>query len=622
LPPPLSPLLDKLDPLLQRALSNPAGRSQVIVRARDAQSLPTVRLLIQLAGGVLGRQLSIINAQVATVSNASLATLTNSTYIQRIALDRATIATLQLTGATVGATLARQVYGYDGTGITVAVIDSGVTPWHDDLANASGSQRVDRFVDFVNGQSAAYDDYGHGTHVTGIIAGNGFDSSGALSGIAPAAHVVELKVLDGTGGGRISNVIAAFGYVLANKDVQHIRVVNVSLGATVYESYNFDFLTLAAKRVVDAGVVVVAAAGNNGISAGTPNYGSITSPGNAPWVLTVGASSHMGTADRADDTVAPFSSRGPTAVDYAAKPDLVAPGVGTESLSAPDSFLYRSRSQYLVSGTVPTPWLPYLSLSGTSQATPVVTGTVALMLQADPALTPNAVKAILQYTAQPYSDYDAMTQGVGFLNAKGAIELARSFAAPFDPQPSDSEWSQQLIWGNHRVWGGYLTPDANAWSTQVEWGDTRTSGGNDIAWGLEWSPDAFGSGGTWVPWSVHCLDFTCSSADWGQSENVVWGSSCGGADCQSGSTPPVFNDVDSLFASGTDSLTLVWGTIDPQTGATLEDTIVWGTMNGQTIVWGTTSGQTIVWGTTNGQTIVWGTTGCDDPSCEPVIWNQ
>ena len=80
--------------------------------------------------------------------------------------------------------------------------------------------------------------------------------------------------------------------------------------------------------------------------------------------------------------------------------------------------------------------------------------------------------------------------------------------------------------------------------------------------------------------------------------------------------------MDSLFASGTDSLTLVWGTIDPQTGATLEDTIVWGTMNGQTIVWGTTSGQTIVWGTTNGQTIVWGTTGCDDPSCEPVIWNQ
>jgi serine protease AprX len=603
-----SPRLDKLDPLLQRAVINPGGRSQVIVRARDGQSLPFVQLLIQQAGGVLGRPLSIIDAQVATVPNASLAALTALSSIERIALDRATAGMLQLTGATVGATLARQVFGYDGTGITVAVIDSGVTPWHDDLAGSSGSQRVDRFVDFVKGQPTAYDDYGHGTHVTGIIAGNGFDSSGALSGIAPAAHVVALKVLDGSGGGRISNVIAAFGYVVANKDAQHIRVVNVSLGAGVYESYNSDLLTLAAKRVVDAGVVVVAAAGNNGISGGNPQYGGITAPGNAPWVLTVGASNHMGTADRSDDTVAPFSSRGPTAADYSAKPDLVAPGVGTESLSAPNSFLYNSRSRYLVGGTVPTPWLPYLSLSGTSQATPVVTGTVALMLHANPALTPNAVKAILQYTAQTYAGYDALTQGAGFLNAEGAIELARFFAAPsVNPQFSDSQWSHQLIWGNHRVWGGSLTPDANAWSSQVEWGDTRTPFGDDVAWGLVWSPSATGSTGTWTTWSVHCLDLTCSSADWGSSDNVVWGSACGGADCQTGS-PQVASAINALLSGGLDAQTIVWGT-------TAAQTIVWGTTTGQTIVWGTTDGQTIVWGTTNGQTIVWGTSGCNDPSC-------
>src|SRR4030095_13913118 len=132
----------------------------------------------------------------------------------------------------------------------------------------------------------------------------------------------------------------------------------------------------------------------------------------------------MGTLKRKDDTVAPFSSRGPTPVDYSAKPDLVAPRVVTDSLSSPNSYLYNTRSRYLLSGTVPTPWLPYLSLSGTSQATPVVSGTIALMLQANPALTPNAVKAILQYTAQRYSG-NALTQGAGFLNAKGAIELAR-----------------------------------------------------------------------------------------------------------------------------------------------------------------------------------------------------
>src|SRR5206468_7088664 len=137
---------------------------------------------------------------------------------------------------------------------------------------------------------------------------------------------------------------------------------------------------------------------------------------------------------------------------------------------------------------------PYLSLSGTSQATPVVTGTVALMLHANPTLTPNAVKAILQYTAQPYAGYDALAQGVGFLNAGGAIELARFFAAPSDnPQLSRSEWSHQLIWGNRRIWGGYLTPDANAWSSQVEWGDTRMPGGDDIEWGLAWSPAPIGS---------------------------------------------------------------------------------------------------------------------------------
>src|SRR4029078_11089231 len=103
----------------------------------------------------------------------------------------------------------------------------------------------------------------------------------------------------------------------------------------------------------------------------------------------------MGTADRADDTMAALSSRGPGAIDYGAKPDVVAPGVGIESLSDPNSAFYSQRSQYLLSATLDTWYLPYLSRSGTSMATPVVTGTVALMLQANPALTPNAVKAIL-----------------------------------------------------------------------------------------------------------------------------------------------------------------------------------------------------------------------------------
>src|SRR5439155_26065059 len=202
----------------------------------------------------------------------------------------------------------------------------------------------------------------HGTHVAGIIAGNGFDSGGARSGIAPGARLIVLKALDANGAGRISDVIAALDYVVANKDRLNIRVVNLSIATGIYESYNTDPLTLAAKAAVDAGIVVVAAAGNAGRAPhGHAMYGSITAPGNAPWVLTVGASSHMGTVDRSDDTMAPFSSRGPTAVDYSAKPDLVAPGVGIESLAAPESAFYRSLSAYLLQGVVSTPYLPYLS---------------------------------------------------------------------------------------------------------------------------------------------------------------------------------------------------------------------------------------------------------------------
>jgi serine protease AprX len=587
------PGFDKLDPLLQQVAAVQTGNARVIVRAHDATALGAVALDIQQVGGTLGRQLPILDAQVADVPNASLLVLAASANVNRIAFDRPIISTMERTGPTVGVTAARQQFGYDGTGIDVAVIDSGVTSWHDDLTGADGLQRVDQFVDFVNQRTAPYDDYGHGTHVAGIIAGNGFDSGGARSGIAPAAHLVALKVLDGSGRGRISDVIAALAYAIDHKDLLGIRVINVSIGAGVYESYNLDLLTLAAKRAVDAGIVVVAAAGNNGRrSDGSAQYGGITAPGNAPWVLTVGASSTNGTVDRADDTMAAFSSRGPTAVDYAAKPDLVAPGVGTESLSDPNSSMYVTRSSSLLSGTVPVGYLPYLSLTGTSQATPVVSGTVALMLQANPALTPNAVKAILQYTAQPYAGYDALTQGAGFLNALGAIQLARFFAAPSASEyPSGApgwEWSGQLIWGTHRIQGGYLTPDANAWSPDAAWGAPTTGAGNNIVWGVIWSPGAFGFGGAWTPWATHCSDVLCSSVVWGNgnSQNVVWGTSCGGADCQ---TLPL-NGGGALLVQA----------------ASYDDTVVWGTTGDDTVVWGTSGDDTVVWGTT-----------CMDPTCAP-----
>jgi serine protease AprX len=567
-----------LDPLLSAQALLLTSQSRIVVTARDAASLSAVTLLVQQLGGTVGRMLGIINGCAATLPSASLAALAGNTAVQHVALDRLIAGAMERTGPTVGATAIRQQLGLDGAGIGIAVIDSGIAPSLDDLADpVTSSERVDRFVDFVNGAALPYDDYGHGTHVAGIIAGNGADSGGARSGIAPAARLVVLKVLDGSGQGRISDLIAAFDYAVTHMTELNIRIVNLSVAAGVYESYNADPLTLAAKRAVDAGLVVVASAGNAGRNQqGQTQYGGITAPGNAPWVLTVGASSHMGTVDRSDDTIAAFSSRGPTAFDRTAKPDLVAPGVGIESLSAPGSQLYNAMSGYLLPGTTLTSYLPYLSLSGTSQAAPVVAGTVALMLQANPALTPNAVKAALQFTAQIYPSYDPLTEGAGFLNAAGAVGLARFLAAPATvPYPDTTGWSQQLIWDTHQVQGGRITADANAWAAGSRWGAVSSASGDPIAWGVTCVSDCTGSSPVWGPWQLTCADATCSSANWGASgsQDVVWGSQCGGADCPSG-TP-----------------------------------------------WSGASATTVVWGTSDSETVVWGTS-CSDPSCQPVIWNQ
>ena len=194
--------------------------------------------------------------------------------------------------------------------------------------------------DFVNGQQGTYDDYGHGTHVAGIIAGNGADSNGTYAGVAPGASIVSLKVLDGEGHGTISGAIAAIEYAIANARRLNLRVINLSIGAPVTESAETDPLTARGSRrgrSRDRGGGVGRQLRQD--AAGVTQYGAITAPGNAPWVLTVGSYTSNGTAATDDDEVSAFSSRGPTLVDLGAKPDLVAPGSRIVSLAAPGSTL-------------------------------------------------------------------------------------------------------------------------------------------------------------------------------------------------------------------------------------------------------------------------------------------
>ncbi len=415
-------LAGRLDERERRPASAPVSLVRVIIQTSHVAE---VERLVATLGGRIGRRLAANQALVAELPSSRLETLSRAPTVRAVSPDRPIRATLHKTTATIGATWVTERLGFDGAGIGVAIIDSGVTRAHDDL----GGNQVVHFVDFAGTRTRPYDGYGHGTHVAGIIAGSGHDSGGARRGIASGAHLVVLKTLDDRGEGYISDAIAAMDYAVEQRAAYNIRVINLSVAAGVYESYKTDPLTLAAGRAVDAGIVVVTAAGNEGRNTkGQVQSGGITAPGNAPWVLTVGAASHNGTVDPADDTIAPFSSLGPSSIDRVAKPDLVAPGVGIESLADAGSTLFMARVNARVWGTVPTRTAPYLSLSGTSMAAPVVSGTVALMLEANPALTPQAIKAILLRSAERNPTLGPMAQGAGFLNTRAAVELAWTLA--------------------------------------------------------------------------------------------------------------------------------------------------------------------------------------------------
>ena len=597
---------EKMDKFLRNRARQLSGRTRVIVQFKGDSD---VRVLGKRAGA--GRRLGR-SGQVAEVDNVELSKIAADPRVEGVYLDRPIFATMERTGLTTGATLARQELGVTGRGIGVAVIDSGITNYHDDLYRYTN--RVSHFKDFTNSTSVwsngASDEYGHGTHVAGIIAGTGYDSNGKHKGIAPGAKLIGLKVMDRYGRGYMSDVIAAIDYAISVKGTYNIRVINLSVAAGVLESYWLDPLTLATKRAVDNGIVVVASAGNLGQNQqGHKQTGGITSPGNAPWVLTVGASSEEASSKRNNDIVAKFSSVGPTWIDFGAKPDLVAPGVGIESLVDSHSTLYQTLPSMLISGAagLGLNFKPYMSLSGTSMAAPVVSGTVALMLEANPKLTPNAVKAILQYTAQVKSNTSLLVQGAGMLNTRGAVRLAKFFGSPATTtlgnmgdyiQGEWAPWARHLIWGNFRITGGMPLPGSNAWSTSVRWGSLKTSTGARVVWGTRLDDN--------IVWSTASDDNIVWST--GSDDNIVW--STVGDDNIVWSTG---GDDNIVWSTGGDD-NIVWST-----GS--DDNIVWSTAGDDNIVWSTAGEDNIVWSTGTLQNIVWGN-DCAGRNCKQTVWGS
>lgn len=490
------------------AQSNPKPSkvsADLSAKAHGSTNTDTVKVIVQLRAPMSGGLNSLLNsngvhirksfqslrAHVVDMPASIVDTVATFSEVSFVSIDRPTQSMGHLsatTGAdTVRNTLGINVNGLDGAGIGVAVLDSGIYTSHADFLDKNNHLRVVYSQDFT-GENRTDDPYGHGSHVAAIVGGSGRVSNAAYLGIAPAANLINLRVLNSLGTGNVSGTLAALDWVMTNKAAYNIRVVNMSLGTPAVDSYKNDPICRAVRSLVNAGVVVVVAAGNNGKdAAGQKVYGQIHCPGNEPAAITVGAANTFGTDARNDDGVASYSSRGPTRsswtdalgvkhYDGLMKPDLVAPGNKIIEAQSPNNVLVTQNPQ-LDASVSPVANRNQMYLNGTSMASPVVAGAAALILQANPTLTPNMVKAILEYTAQPLAGFNLLEQGAGEVNIEGAVRLARLVRTNFGatkpvgapllntlilPVPqttiagSTFMWSQGILLGQHWAKGPSL----------------------------------------------------------------------------------------------------------------------------------------------------------------------
>lgn len=525
---------------LVAAIDSDAGGTYRVILQVDAtvgEDPAAVRERVQALAsdlnGTVIREIPLIGAVLLELDSESLLALADDSAVARMSLDAKVSGAMHVARESVGADQLATLSGtgYDGRGVVVAVLDSGVKFDHKDIEKftpalknsekdayrdfttklkdsvksrwSGNMEHKDRTVclDFTDPSEKGKDKYGHGSHVAGLLGGSGYsyyDKAGshAYSGIAPSCTLLSMRVLDDLGSGYSSDVIDAIGFAVFNQDVLDIRVMNVSLGHPVFESYMTDPLALACAAAVEAGIAVVTSAGNHGQAEFGAAYGTITSPGHAPWVITVGATNTHGTVARSDDTIASFSSCGPTPIDGMIKPDLVAPGCGIVSVGAKDSYIDSNYDLMISAGYGLN--THYMKMSGTSMSAPIVSGTLACMFQANPSLTPSAAKAILMYTAQKMTEPNILAQGAGSLNAEGAVRLAAAIQQNSDTVAEGSfwldalspaaaigmldpytniggevaYWGSAIIWGDGFLWGGGITAgNTNIWGDGFLWDD-------------------------------------------------------------------------------------------------------------------------------------------------------
>ena len=446
---------DKLSPDLRELVANGEGNKKVkvILQADDIKNPELLEILRQnnVVIESLAENLDMMVVELNVSAAEQIASISGTNHLS---LDKklSSLGHIEMTTGVLAMRSQTGNSGLTGKGVGIAIVDSAIYDRHKSFVSAvDGKKRITDSKEFTHGGGT--DKFGHGTHVAAIAAGgkgkyDDLEAGNALNnyqGIAPEASLIPVRVLENNGVGSTAAFIEAMNWIYEKRIDENIKVVNLSLGTPAIETWRNDPVCRAVRRLTAAGVVVVAAAGNNGKSAtGQKLYGAIHAPGNDPTVITVGASNTMGTDQRSDDIMATYSSHGPTRSFYTdsanvkqydnlVKPDLVAPGNKVIAAAAKENALLTSNPT-LLANTVEKEENRLMYLSGTSMATPVVSGTVALMLQANPKLTPNMVKMILMYTAQPLAGFNHLEQGAGQLECRRGGQISQTRPAGFNRQ--------------------------------------------------------------------------------------------------------------------------------------------------------------------------------------------
>ena len=337
-----------------------------------------------------------------------------------------------------------QTSGFAGQGVTVALIDTGVDASMADLQGRIKPVAIDSAGDLGNcvnftAEPTCADSYGHGTFLAGLIAGTGAASGGLFHGVAPQAQIISVKIAGRDGSSDVSNVIAALQWVIAFKDVYGIKVLNLSLGTDSAQPYMLSPLDFAVEKAWLNGITVVVSASNRG-----PGPGTISKPGDDPFVITVGSIDDEGTSGLGDDALPNFSSHGPTAADGLAKPDVAAPGAHLVSLAAPNAAITQ-----IYPSSMPA---PYRRGSGTSMSAAVVSGLVADILSVNSLWTPDRVKFALMSTAQAdHASTDPMAVGAGVVDGWDAAFNAPAGLANVGVSPSVGTGSLQADRGTASI---------------------------------------------------------------------------------------------------------------------------------------------------------------------------